>query len=169
MRPGFDRTEFNRYLANDTKRRPEQAIRMGTLPCEEETSRTVLFSFVTIFLFTNATRHLFTRAWVRSGGTTRSSTACNVRFSGIARKRCTRTLETLTGPIKKPFHHRTNLAMQSLTAWPSQLQIRHQNTKGDTYRVTSSILKRKRERDLLHQKLAKNRPVSRQARQTYRM
>lgn len=36
---------------------------------------TVLLSFWTIFLFTSAIRHLFTRAWFRSGGFTSSRTA----------------------------------------------------------------------------------------------
>lgn len=37
-------------------------------------TRTVLLSFFTIFRFTSAIRHLFTRAWLRSGGRIKSGT-----------------------------------------------------------------------------------------------
>lgn len=45
---------------------------------EDTVRRTVLLSLRTTFLFTRAIRHLFTRAWLRSGGFTNSRTTCLV-------------------------------------------------------------------------------------------
>ena len=64
------------HLASGIKLCPMNQECQETLLADMQ-KRTVLFSFVTIFLLTNAIRHLLTRAWVRSGGASRSVTTCS--------------------------------------------------------------------------------------------
>lgn len=100
----------------------------------------MLLSFWTIFLFTSAMRHLFTRAWLRSGGFTSSRTAARrgrqhqVDIDKEGKGEEGRTGEAASGAVEEALDDVLDLAAQ--------------------VRVAAAELERERVRDALGEQAA---------------
>lgn len=123
---------------------PTLSTSQTLLACHDKVTLTVLLSRVTIFLFTKAIRHLFTRAWLRSGGFTKRRTTMQWKSA------CKRQNAILDNALSRPLGLSKNVSITySIFLRRFCERCQQERTEGQYFWLTGSCPRNSRGRNVI--------------------